>query len=53
MDRIELYELLEQYIELLGTEELLEAIVRAMSSDELDSMLKFIDRVYDLNTYPR
>lgn len=43
MERIELYDLLEQIIEVLGPEETLEAIVRAMASDELESMLEFID----------
>ena len=50
MERTELYDWLERIIEVLGQEETLEAIVRAMGSDELESMLEFIDRVYEINS---
>ena len=50
MERTELYDWLERIIEVLGPEETLEAIVRAMGSDELESMLEFIDRVYEINS---
>lgn len=50
MERTELYDWLERTIEVLGPEETLEAIVRAMGSDELESMLEFIDRVYEINS---
>ena len=49
MERTELYDWLERIIEVLGPEETLEAIVRAMGSDELKSMLEFIDRVYEIS----
>ena len=49
MERTELYDWLERIIEVLGPEETLEAIVRAMGSDELESMLEFIDRVYEIS----
>ena len=48
MERIELYDWLEQIIEVLGPEQTLDAIVRAMGSNELESMLEFIDRVYEI-----
>ncbi len=51
MERIELYDWLEQIIEVLGPEQTLEAIVRAMGSKELESMLEFIDRVYEIENY--
>ncbi len=49
MERSELYDWLERIIEVLGPEGTLEAIVRAMGSDELESMLEFIDRVYEIS----
>ncbi len=51
MERIELYDWLEQIIEVLGVEQTLDAIVRAMASDELESMLEFIDRVYEIRSF--
>ena len=50
MERTELYDWLERIIDVLGPEETLEAIVRAMGSNELESMLEFIDRVYELHS---
>jgi hypothetical protein len=49
MERSELYDWLERIIEVLGPEGTLEAIVRAMGSDELEYMLEFIDRVYEIS----
>lgn len=51
MERIELYDWLERIIDVLGVEQTLEAIVRAMASDELESILEFIDRVYEIRNF--
>ena len=49
MERNELYNIVDEMIELLGSDKLLDALIRAMSSDELESNLRYIDRVYDLD----
>lgn len=49
MERNELYNIVDEMIELMGHEQLLDSLIRAMSSDELESNLRYIDRVYDLD----
>ena len=49
MEREELYNIVDEMIELMGHEQLLDSLIRAMSSDELESNLLYINRVYDLN----
>ena len=47
MTNSELYEVVEQMKEAIGTEELLDALVQALSSQELEENLQYIDRMYD------
>jgi len=49
MEREDLYYIVDEMTELMGHEQLLDALVRAMSSDELESNLRYIDMVYDLD----
>jgi len=51
MERNELYNIVDEMTELMGHEQLLDALIRAMSSDELESNLRYIDRVYDLDLF--
>ena len=48
MDKTKLYELCDEAIELMGAEALLDAFLRAMSSDEIESNLEYINRCYEL-----
>ena len=47
MDKGELLQVMDEMKEMLGADELLEAIARALSSDELEENLRFIDRCYE------
>jgi len=51
MDKEELYDVLDEMAIQMGVENLLYAIARAMSSDELESNLRFIDRMYELENF--
>jgi len=51
MDKEELYCIFDEMNELMGSENLLDALIRAMSSDEFESHLRFLDRVYDLGLF--
>lgn len=51
MDKTVLLEKLDQMTEILGTETMLEAIARAMSADELQSNLEYIDRMYETKIF--
>lgn len=51
MDREELYCIFDEMNELMGAENLLDALIRAMSSDEIESNLRYIDRVYELGLF--
>ena len=48
MDKTKLYELCEEAKNIMGAEALLDAFLRAMSSDGLQSNLKYINRCYEL-----
>lgn len=48
MEKTTLYTLVDNLVDVLGTNKLLEEIVRGMSSDELESSLKYICRMYDI-----
>ena len=49
MNREELNSLVDQMVELLGVEETLNEFTKAMSTDELQENLEYIDRMQDLN----
>ena len=51
MDKQELYEIVANMTEQLGTDVLLENLVMAMSYDELKANLKYIDRMCDLDNF--
>ena len=51
MDKDKLYEIVEKMTEQLGTQELLDSLVMAMSSKELQENLEFIDRMHDLDNF--
>lgn len=51
MERNELYYVVDEMIELMGESALLDALVRAMSSEELESNLRYIDRVYKTQVF--
>ena len=51
MDKQELYEIVEKMTEQLGSQELLDSLVMAMSSKELQENLEFIDRMNDLENF--
>lgn len=48
-DKNELMEIADQVKDELGTEELLLALIKAMSSNELQDNLAYISRMYDLD----
>lgn len=48
MDKIKLLTLVDNLVNVLGTDKLLEEIVRGMSSDELENSLEYICRMYDI-----
>ena len=49
MEKSELMDTLDKMQEALGTDELLMAIVKAMTSKDLQETMEFINRCYDLN----
>lgn len=51
MNKQELYEVAEQMVEMLGTEHMLDELLRAMDSKELQENLEFIDRTNDTNLF--
>ena len=51
MDKDKLYEIVEKMTEQLGTQELLDSLVMAMSSKELQENLEYIDRMNDLGNF--
>lgn len=51
MKKNELLSKADEAKELLGVDELLEAILRALSADKLEDILIFIDRVYELRLF--
>lgn len=51
MDKDKLYEIVEKMTEQLGTQELLDSLVMAMSSKELQENLEYIDRMNDLENF--
>lgn len=49
MDKNELMDILDKMQEALGTDELLMAIVKAMTSKDLQETMEYINRCYDLD----
>ena len=49
MDKDELMDILDDMQEALGTDELLMAIVKAMTSKDLQETMGYINRCYDLD----
>ena len=49
MDKNELVNILDDMQEIMGSDELLLAIVKAMTSKDLQETLEFINRCYDLD----
>lgn len=49
--REELNNLVDQMVEILGAEEMLNDFTKALSSDELQENLEYIDRMQDLNLF--
>lgn len=51
MEKDKLYEIVEKMTEQLGSQELLDSLVMAMSYDELKANLEYIDRMNDLDNF--
>ena len=51
MNREELDTIVEQMVELLGVEETLVELTKAMSSDELQENLEYIDNMQELHLF--
>lgn len=51
MDKNELMEKLDEMVDLMGAETVLEELARAMSSDDLQENLEYIDRMNETNLF--
>ena len=51
MDKSNLYRIAEKMRNCLGNDILLDALVRSLSSDELEDHLRYIDRMYETNCF--
>lgn len=51
LDKNELMEKLDEMVEILGAEYVLEELARAMSSDELQENLEFVDRMNETELF--
>ena len=51
LSRSELLDKLEELKEIIGTDDLLLNLALALSSDELQENLEYIDRMYDTNIF--
>lgn len=49
LDKNELFEIADEVEDMLGSDELLLAIMKAMSSKDLQETLEYINRCYDLD----
>ena len=49
MDKTQLYEKLDEMVEIMGAEQILDALARALSSDVLEDNLRYINRCYETN----
>ena len=51
LNKNELFEKMDEMVELMGTDAVLEELARAMSSDELQGNLEYIDRMNETNLF--
>ena len=51
LNKNELFEKMDEMVELMGAETVLEELARAMSSDELQENLEYIDRMTETNLF--
>ena len=51
MDKNKLLDIVDKMKDIMGADELLEAICRAMSSDALEDNLRYIDRMHETNVF--
>ena len=51
MDKNELMEKLDEMVAILGAETVLEELARAMSSDELQDNLEYVDRMQEIELF--
>ena len=51
MERAELWEVIENMKDCLGTEQLLDALCMSLDSDTLEEHLRYIDRNYETNCF--
>ena len=51
LDKNELFEKMDEMVEMLGAETVLEELARAMSSDELQENLEYIDRMNETELF--
>lgn len=51
LNKNELFEKMDEMVELMGAEAVLEELARAMSSDELQENLEYIDRMNETDLF--
>ena len=51
LDKNKLIEKMDEMVELMGAEAVLEELARAMSSDELQENLEYIDRMHETDLF--
>lgn len=51
MDKNKLMDNVDKMKDIIGADELLDALCRAMSSDELEDNLRYIDRMHETNVF--
>ena len=51
LDKNKLFEKMDEMVELMGAEAVLEELARAMSSDELQENLEYIDRMHETDLF--
>lgn len=49
MDKSQLLEKLDEMVEIMGADQMLEALAKSLSSDVLEDHLRYIDRCYETN----
>ena len=49
MDKSQLYEKLDEMVEIMGAEQMLNALAMSLSSDVLEDHLRYINRCYETN----
>ena len=53
MSKEELYDIANQMCEMMGSDQILDDILRALSAKELEKNLRSIDRMEDLNLFEK